>query len=981
MSELTKKTIDYNSKLKKAFGLLLFLLSFLVLLSPGTHLYPLSYPFIALFGMIGHVWICLFLIFLGVYVLFLFPLFKIKANYVVAFFLSLFFVSSMFSLIFNMEMCSYSSLSPFFEYLSSDASSLKNSFNFSSGGGIVGYFFDGLFVESAGAWLGIIFCILLGISSICVAFISPIKKQIKNLKAKSVINKAKKENGRADEPSDNRDVFGFNDESEVKVERTTPLFAPEETDDSFFLKDKKEEDNNPLSSFVFEPAGNAPLPSRSQTHVSNPSSLTDVGPVEVPNPNPSLYSQNKIGKSGLREAVFNPNSVSEQAIEETKAVKPEAEQKKQEEHIIIESVPSSPDTNPISPSFNNPSVSSNSIIEPSLKEETVDIISPKEETKIITSSEIAPEAIKEAPSSNQEENVVESSSSKESETELVSNPFLPKEEPAAPTDIITSSNFVKKETEATPVSPSIVKTNTVEENPNMPKAKPRPPYIFPTDSLLQTYPESNNKEEMDRECQENCEAINNVFANLNVGASVVSYTIGPSVTRYDVLCNDHFSVSGLGKVMTDVGIKLGGVPTRFVEMVPGKKTSAIEIANKNTRIVPFKEVLDGLPTGPDKNLYIPFGVNIEGKVISADMSKFPHMLVAGTTGSGKSIYMHSVIMSLIMRNRPEDLKLVLVDPKRVELSKYRDLPHLLCPIIKQAGEAKVCLKKLCDEMDRRYTVFEEACVSGIREYNDEYASSKNLEKMPFIVVFVDEYADLVDAEKSISEYILRLAQKARAAGIHLFIATQRPDVKIITGTIKSNLPVRVALSMANAIDSGTILGQGGAEDLAGRGDMLVDCTLIAKKDFVRCQCPLVENKEIMVVADYIRSQQKVAYNDTFLDLTDTESPSDANNVEGYAPSTAELKAASQEEKYQMIKSAIMAREYTSISQIQRDYGVGFPRAGKIFSRLQAEGIVAKNGDAPTTSRGCPVIKHSEERPASSSNPGSLSQSETTFDAG
>ena len=975
MAESSKKNIDYNYKLKKAFGLLLLLVSLLLLLSPGTHLFPLGYPFISLFGMIGHVWICLFLIFLGIYVLFLSPLFKIKPHFIIAFFLSLFFLCSLFSLIYNIEMCSYSSLSPFLTYLSSDSSSLKNSFDFSSGGGIVGYFFNGLFVESVGTWLGIVFCSILAILSICIAFIVPIEKQFKNLKAKSVIRKARKEKkiDNVDSFANDKEVFEFNDGSEDKTEPTS-IFAPEEVDDSFFLK--SEEKSNPLSSFVFEPAGNAPLPSRNQTHISNPSSLNDVGPKEVPNPNPSLYSQNSIGRSGLREAIFSPSSLPN---EDNKG----KEGPLKEEHIIIESVPSSNNISRIEDD-QNPSSFSNSTLpfikETSPKEDKEDIGLVKVETTPLPSlKEDNLEPTNEVEITITEKKEEENNSFKESESKVVPNPLMGKEEnKIEDTPIITSSSFAKEE--VVEVSPDPAKNNTIEENPNMPKAKPRPSYVFPTDSLLQTYPESTNKEEMDKECQENCEAINTVFANLNVGASVVSYTIGPSVTRYDVLCNDNFSVSGLGKVMTDVGIKLGGVPTRFVEMVPGKKTSAIEIANKNTRIVPFKEVLDGLPNGADKNLYIPFGVNIEGKVISADMSKFPHMLVAGTTGSGKSIYMHSVIMSLIMRNRPEDLKLVLVDPKRVELSKYRDLPHLLCPIIKQAGEAKVCLKKLCDEMDRRYTVFEEACVSGIREYNDEYASSKNLEKMPFIVVFVDEYADLVDAEKSISEYILRLAQKARAAGIHLFIATQRPDVKIITGTIKSNLPVRVALSMANAIDSGTILGQGGAEDLAGRGDMLVDCTLIAKKDFVRCQCPLVENKEIMAVADYIRGQQKVAYNDTFLDLTDTESPIE-NNGEGYVPSTAELKAASQEEKYQMIKSAVMAREYTSISQIQRDYGVGFPRAGKIFSRLQAEGIVAKNGDAPTTSRGCPVIKHSEEKPSSSSNPGSLSQSETTFYAG
>lgn len=969
------KRFDYQKNIKKLDGFFLSLIGLLILLSPGTHLYPLAYPFVCLFGMIGHILICSFIIFLGIYFLLLSPLFKIRYYHYIGLVFSLLFLSSLFSIIFNKQYISSSSLEPFFDSLLAEKGALKSPFDFSSGGGLIGYFFDGIMFRSTGLWLVILVLSLLGLLLIFFLFLDKFISLFKLMKARRVLSKAKKSN------QGEIEQFNIDGYEANKVERVAedkkeePIIAPEEEDNSFF-EDKPVE--NPLTSFVFEPAGDVPLPSRKKASNSPLPSFSDLGPSEINNPSPNLYANNSVSTSGLREAVFSTPISNEEIViekEEAKPIIPEIKEEKLETH----------------PSISKPSFVKEEKVE---VEEETPIEEIKEESNVV-SNPLLGNIVNEEAKPNQNMSVFENKNevNDNSSTQQVENSSR-KDNLNLETTIITSSSFSKpmeearlaenKPMEDTKPKPAQIATPnnqnsaTVEQNALFKKAKPLPRYTFPGTDLLVVHDDAQNKAQMEEECSHNSELINDIFSNLKIGAHVVSYVIGPSVTRYDVKCDDNFSVSGLGKCMVDIGVKLGGVPTRFAEMVAGKDTSAIEIANKNTRIVDFKEVIDGMPTGKGKNLYIPFGVNIEGKVVSADLSKFPHMLVAGTTGSGKSIYMHSVIMTLIMRNRPEDLKIVMVDPKRVELSKYKDLPHLLCPIIKTASEAKICLKKLCDEMERRYEMLENATVSGIREYNEEYAEPNGLEKMPFIVAFLDEYSDLVDSEKDISSYVLKLAAKARAAGIHLFIATQRPDAKIITGTIKANLPVRVALMTANAIDSTVILGQGGAEELAGHGDMLVDCSLVAKKEFVRCQCPMVENKEISAVANFVRDQQSVVYDETFLDLTDTESPTNENNGEG-GISAEEIKNASQEEKYQLIKNDIMTKDYASISFIQRTYGVGFPRAGKIFARLQAEGIVASSSDTPSSSKGCQVLVHSSDKKDNESeNPGSLSQSETTF---
>lgn len=487
-------------------------------------------------------------------------------------------------------------------------------------------------------------------------------------------------------------------------------------------------------------------------------------------------------------------------------------------------------------------------------------------------------------------------------------------------------------------------------------AKERPPYEFPPADLLKDYPVDPEVENQNKLlCQQRMDLINQTLDNFNSGAHAISYTIGPSVTRYDIQVEPGVTVGSVNKYVTDISARLGGLNARYQEIIMGKTTSGLEIPNDKSTTVSFKDVLKRLPQGPDKNMYIPFGVDISGNYISADLTAFPHMLVGGTSGSGKSVFAHGIIASLIMRNRPEDLKLVLVDPKRVEMVKYENIPHLLCPIIKEPSQAKVCLDKLIDVMEQRLVLFEFAGVRNIRDYNEKYCPKAGSEPIPFIVVFIDEYADLSDTCKNIGESVVRIAQKARAVGIHLIVATQRPSVNVITGVIKANLDTRVALRVKAAQDSITILTKAGAERLNGWGDMLVDCPKVSHGTLVRCQGCFIQDEELEAVTDFIRAQQTVHYDPNFTDL------SDHSNDDKIAEENERIERAAQREKekgdlYETIKADVMLQDYTSISKIQRNYNVGFPRAGKIFNRLMAEGIVAPP-DSQSSAKGAKVLIH------------------------
>lgn len=497
------------------------------------------------------------------------------------------------------------------------------------------------------------------------------------------------------------------------------------------------------------------------------------------------------------------------------------------------------------------------------------------------------------------------------------------------------------------IEPTPVMSAPVE---HVPVVKKPIKWVPPSTELLENMEVQSAIDLNNSVAEERMIAINEVFNDFHIGATCISYVVGPSVTRYNIEYGHNVSVRAVEKLVDDISVRLGGVNARFEGVVEGQRYSGLEIPNAKITPVSFKEVFEQLPDSKKHPLAVMFGKNIDGSCIGADFDEFPHILVAGTTGSGKSIYNHSLVCTLISRNSPEDLRLVLIDPKQVEMSKYEDLPHLLCPIINEAEIAKLTLSKLVDEMNRRYGILKATGCSNLKQYNELLEDNPSLEKLPYIVIFVDEYADLVDTCKDINGPIVSLAQKARAAGIHMLIATQRPSTNIITGVIKGNLPTRVALAVASYTDSTTILNEGGAEKLLGKGDMLVSSPLVSRVGMVRLQGCFIQNKEILRIVGYLKEHYPVNYDPNFCNLEEAAAQA-AGEIIG-SPEFKASQEASEEAKYNSVKEWVMANEYMSMSRIQRECSVGFNRAGKFFKRLQDEGIV---GTETEGNKGCPVL--------------------------
>jgi S-DNA-T family DNA segregation ATPase FtsK/SpoIIIE len=484
-------------------------------------------------------------------------------------------------------------------------------------------------------------------------------------------------------------------------------------------------------------------------------------------------------------------------------------------------------------------------------------------------------------------------------------------------------------------------------------------YIYPPLKLLVDRESNMSSPANIQVCETRKNILNETFEEFGINGKVVSYTIGPSVTRFDIEMARGESSRVIEKYLNDIASKLNGTQCRFVPIVEGRTTSGLEIANQKASLVNFKDCLRNLNRDAGSEYLIPFGKDINGRYIVADLKDFPHMLVCGTTGSGKSVFMHTLLMTLIMRNNLDTLKLVIIDPKRVEFNKYKNIPFLLCNPITEADEACLVLNELCNVMEERYDLFDDAGVENLKQYN-KYLQDHGKQIMPRIVVMIDEYANLVDTNRQISLPVVSIAQKARAAGIHLIIATQRPSVNVITGVIKSNIPTRVALLCSSTSDSTVILSQGGAEKLLGNGDMLVMSPLISKQGLTRVQGSLVDNLEIKNVCDFLRQNYEPEFDERFVDLK-VKSQLDTSEMHEVSYD----KAASDEEKYKQIREDIMAtREYCSLSYIQRTYSVGFNRAGKIIMRLTSDGVISSVDEG---NKGRKVLLHSigkEERKGS-----------------
>ena len=461
-------------------------------------------------------------------------------------------------------------------------------------------------------------------------------------------------------------------------------------------------------------------------------------------------------------------------------------------------------------------------------------------------------------------------------------------------------------------------------------------FVLPSSDLLKYHAHEDTRILNENEAALKVDKINRTFLQYKIGAQVISYTIGPSVTRFNIKMNEGVRVNTLASITNEISIALNGDKSVRLELiVEGRDTSSIEVGNKKATPVSFKECFDAIKdrTSEKDKLLIPLGKDIENQVVTTYMNELPHLLVAGTTGSGKSVFVNSIISTFIMRNTPEELKLVLVDPKKVEFKPFSNIPHLLCPIITEASEASALLKKLCDEMDDRYEQMSLRSVSKISDYN-ELAEARGFPKLPSIVLIIDEYADLITKNaKEIEGNVQRICQKARAAGIYLILCTQRPSVNVVTGDIKAVIPSRIALLVPQANDSKVILDQTGAESLLGYGDML--CQIPKRNGLVRVQSPLITGVEIADICDYLRAQQEVEYDSRFCNLVQKV---ESNQI--FGERTMEL-----DELYEEAKEHVLKTRIASTSNLQSYFRIGFARADAILYSLEQNGVVKRvNGN-------------------------------------
>ena len=468
-------------------------------------------------------------------------------------------------------------------------------------------------------------------------------------------------------------------------------------------------------------------------------------------------------------------------------------------------------------------------------------------------------------------------------------------------------------------------------------------YKFPPISLLKVPPKKKNDDNK-AAIKDNVGILEEVFHDFGIEGKVVAANVGPAVTQYEMEVKAGTKVSKILGINREIALATAAKDVRIQAPIPGKRTIGIEIPNKTISMVTVREILETIPKSmDDSKLLVTLGKNIMGKPIYCEINKTPHLLVAGSTGSGKSVCINSIITSILMRTKPEEVKLVLVDPKKVELSMYNGVPHLLTPVVSDPRKANNVLKKIVSEMERRYDVFEASGTKNIAGYN-AYVEKKNkntdeagqIKKMPFIVVIIDELADLMlVAAKEVEDSIMRITQMARAAGIHLIVATQRPSTDVITGVVKANIPSRISFAVSSSIDSRTILDMTGAEKLLGKGDMLF---LPQGENIpVRVQGTFISDEEIKAVVDYTISQQKARYDETLA----------MDEEEAHATTMTENKDDYEEPLYNEIVEFVITQGKASASLLQRRFRLGYNRAARCIDLLEERGIVGpSNGSKP-----------------------------------
>ncbi|NQM29401.1 DNA translocase FtsK [Streptococcus suis] len=465
------------------------------------------------------------------------------------------------------------------------------------------------------------------------------------------------------------------------------------------------------------------------------------------------------------------------------------------------------------------------------------------------------------------------------------------------------------------------------------KPKQRLAYKLPTIDLfapIKVKGQGNEK----RIVRQNIKVLEDTFASFGIKVVVERAEIGPSVTRYELKPAVGVRVNRISNLADDLALALAAKDVRIEAPIPGKSLVGIEVPNTEVAMVPFRELWEQSKTDPAKLLEIPLGKAVNGTVRSFDLTRMPHLLVAGSTGSGKSVAVNGIISSILMKASPDQVKFMMIDPKMVELSVYNDIPHLLIPVVTNPRKAARALQKVVDEMEKRYELFSQVGVRNLEGYNAkvEEFNSRSDEKqipLPLIVVIVDELADLMMvASKEVEDAIIRLGQKARAAGIHMILATQRPSVDVISGLIKANVPSRVAFAVASGTDSRTILGENGAEKLLGRGDMLFHP--IGESAPIRLQGSFISDDDVERIVHFVKDQADAEYDETF----DPGEVSDSDTDYGVNGGSNEG-----DPLFNEARALVIETQKASASMIQRRLSVGFNRATRLMEELEAAGVI------------------------------------------
>ena len=457
-------------------------------------------------------------------------------------------------------------------------------------------------------------------------------------------------------------------------------------------------------------------------------------------------------------------------------------------------------------------------------------------------------------------------------------------------------------------------------------------YHLPTPDLLKQIPQTDQTAEV-KLIDENKDKLKQTFKSFGVDVEVKKASLGPTITKYEIQPAVGVKVNKIVNLADDLALALAAKDIRIEAPIPGKPFVGIEVPNQTISTVSFRDITENQK---DKKhpLVVPLGKDVSGNIIEADITKMPHLLIAGSTGSGKSVAINTIITGILMKAKPSEVKLILIDPKMVELNVYNGIPHLLIPVVTDARKAAGALQKAVKEMERRYKLFAETSHRNIGEYNadvDKFNETaeddQKMERLPFIVVIVDELSDLMMvAGHEVEAAIVRLAQMARAAGLHIIIATQRPSVDVITGLIKANIPSRIAFAVSSGVDSRTILDAVGAEKLLGRGDMLFQP--IGKSKPVRLQGAYISESEVENVVNFVSDQQEANYDEDMIP-TDVEEGG-GNSSDGDKPN---------DEYWDDAVEMIVKQQSASVSMLQRRFQIGYNRAARMVDEMEAKGIV------------------------------------------